>query len=82
MASTHFNENLHRDKKVSKTGEQYYKVVWLKYKDGEVVVKERSIPPAYGNYVCPTGNNFLICLLLFALCTGHIVNSKTLNFQE
>ena len=32
--------------------------------------------------VCPTGNNFLICLLLFALCTGHIVNSKTFNFQE
>jgi len=49
LASTHFNENLRRDKKVSKTGEQYYKVVWCKYKDGEVVVKERSIPPAYGN---------------------------------
>ena len=82
MASTHFNENLRRDKKVSKTGEQYYKVVWPKYNDGEVVVKERSIPPAYGNDVYATGNNFLICLLIFALCTGHIVNSKTFNFQE
>jgi len=47
LASTHFNENLCRDKKVPKTGEQYDKVVWPKYKDGEVVVKERSIPPAY-----------------------------------
>ena len=76
MASTHFNED------VSKTGEQYYKVVWPKYKDGEEVVKVQSIPPAYGNDVCPIGNNFLICLLLYALCTGHIVDSKTLNFQE
>jgi len=67
---------------VSKTGEQYYKVVWPKYKDGEEVVKERWIPTAYGNDVYPTGNNFVTCLLLFALCTGHIVNSKTFNFQE
>ena len=59
MASTHFNENLHREKMVSKTGEQYYKVVWPKYKEGEEVVKERSIPPTYGNTF-----QFAICFSL------------------
>ena len=69
-------------RRFQKLGNNITKWLLPKYKDGEVVVKERSIPPAYGNDVCATGNNFLICLLIFALCTGHIVNSKTFNFQE
>ena len=82
MASSLFNENLCSKKKVSKTGEQYYKVIWPKYKDGGEVVREGSIPPIYDNDVCSTGNKFLVYFLLFDLCTGHIVNSKTFNFQE
>ena len=69
MASTHFNENLHREKIVSKTGEQYYKVVWPKYKEGEEVVEERSIPPTFGNDVCPIENNFE-CAIYFPLTYG------------
>ena len=53
-----------------------------KYKDGEEVLQEGSIPPIYDNDVCSTGHKFLVYLLLFALSTGHIVNSKTFNFQE
>ncbi len=35
---------------MSKTGEPYYKVVWPKYKEGEEVVKERSVPPTYSKF--------------------------------
>ena len=48
---------------MSETGKQDYRVIWPKHNEGEEVVKERSIPPTYGNDVCPIRNDFE-----FALC--------------
>lgn len=48
LASLHFNENLHRERKVSKDGEKYYAVTFPKFKLGEEVVREVASPPTYG----------------------------------
>lgn len=48
LASLHFNENLHRECKVSKDGEKYYAVTFPKFKLGEEVVREVASPPTYG----------------------------------
>ncbi len=53
LASLHFNENIHREKQTSKNGETYMRVVWPKYKLGEEVVKERSVPATYGKNRTP-----------------------------
>lgn len=50
LASLHFNENLHRERKISKDGEKYYAVTFPKFKLGEEVVREVAAPPTYGKY--------------------------------
>lgn len=49
LASLHFNENVHRDTKLSKDGEKYYHITYPKFKLGEEVVREVASPPTYGN---------------------------------
>ena len=48
LASLHFNENIHRETKLSKDGEKYYAVTYPKFKLGEEVVREVASPPTYG----------------------------------
>ena len=48
LASLHFNENLHREKELSKDDRTYTKIVWQKLKMGEEAIKERAIPQTYG----------------------------------
>ena len=48
MASLHFNENVKRQTKISDDGEEYLKVTYPKFKLGEEVVREVTVPPTYG----------------------------------
>ena len=47
IASLHFNENVKRDAKVSSQENKSYRVMYPKYKLGEEVVREVTIPPTY-----------------------------------
>ena len=48
LASLHFNENVRRGGKLSSQGEKLYRVTYPKYKLGEEVVREVTVPPTYG----------------------------------
>jgi len=48
LASLHFNENVAREDQTSRDGEIYYRVTSPKFKLGEEVVREVSVPPTYG----------------------------------
>jgi len=48
LASLHFNENVAREDQTSRDGEIYYRVTYPKFKLGEEVVREVSVPPTYG----------------------------------
>ncbi|KAK3743480.1 hypothetical protein QZH41_013093, partial [Actinostola sp. cb2023] len=48
LASLHFNENIHRETETTNDGVQYIRVTYPKFKFGEEVVREVSIPPTYG----------------------------------
>ncbi|XP_067029941.1 uncharacterized protein [Acropora muricata] len=48
LASLHFNENVRRERKKSKDGEDYLKVTFPKFKLGEEVVREIAVMPTYG----------------------------------
>ena len=48
LASQHLNENLHREKELSKDGRSYTTIGWPKYKMGEEGVKERASPQTDG----------------------------------
>lgn len=60
LAILHFNENLRRDGQKSKTGEQYRKVTYPKYKLGEEIVREVKRPPTYGKYLKLLHNVFAV----------------------
>ncbi|KAK2552479.1 hypothetical protein P5673_026573 [Acropora cervicornis] len=47
LASLHFNENVAREDQTSRDGEIYYRVTYPKFKLGEEVVREVSVPPTY-----------------------------------
>ena len=47
LASLHFNENLLREPQKTKDGKDYLLVTYPKYKFGEEVVREISVPPTY-----------------------------------
>jgi len=47
LASLHFNENIKREARKTKEGNTYYKVTWPKFKQGEEVVREVSVPHTY-----------------------------------
>ena len=48
LACLHFNENTHRETKISKKGNPYIRVTYPKYKLGEEMVREISVPATYG----------------------------------
>ena len=50
LACLHFNENVHREVKIGRNGEELTRVWWPKFKAGEKVVKEVTVPPTYGRY--------------------------------
>ena len=50
LASLHFNENVHRECQTSKDGTPYMKVTYPKFKLGDEVVREVTVPPTYGEY--------------------------------
>lgn len=56
LASLHFNENVKRGVKLSSQGKKLYRVTCPKFKLGEEVVREVTVPPTYGMlyniYVC------------------------------
>ena len=52
LASLHFNENLLRETKKTEDGKDYDKVSYPKFKLGEEVVREITVPPTYGKGLC------------------------------
>jgi hypothetical protein len=48
LASLHFNENVYRDTKKKKTGEEVKRVWWPKLKSGEALVRKVKVEPTYG----------------------------------
>lgn len=62
LASMHFNENIHRETKLSKDGEKYIAVTYPKFKLGEEVVREVASPPTYGKF------HDLACSCLLCKC--------------
>jgi hypothetical protein len=48
LACLHFNENVHRETKTSKTGTPYIWVTYPKFKLGEEMVREIAVPTTYG----------------------------------
>ena len=48
LKSLHFNENVQRETGTGKDGKPYYKVSYTKFKLGEKVVREVTVPPTYG----------------------------------
>ncbi|CAB3981316.1 Hypothetical predicted protein [Paramuricea clavata] len=48
LACLHFNENVHRETKTSKTGTPYIRVTYPKFKLGEEMVREIAVPATYG----------------------------------
>lgn len=50
IAGLHFNENVKRGTKVNKQGKTIYRVTYPKYKLGEEVVREVTVPPTYGTF--------------------------------
>ena len=48
LAVLHFNENLQRETRTTKSGEKCYSVTYPKFKLGEEVVREVAVPPTYG----------------------------------
>ena len=64
LASLHFNENVQRQTKISVDGEEYLKVTYPKFKLGDEVVREVTVPPTFGMF--PVSNT-QGCFLLAAL---------------
>ncbi len=50
IATLHFNENIKRKTMTSKTGEEYIKVSYPKYRLGEEIVRQIPVVPTYGEY--------------------------------
>ena len=50
LASLHFNENVLRQTKKTDAGKESYKVTYPKFKLGEEVVRELTVPPTYGKH--------------------------------
>ena len=78
MASLHFNENVNRQTKISDDGEEYFRVTHPKFKLGDEVVRQVTVPPTYGMF--PDSNDAQGCFLLPAfyitnravVCVGYI----------
>ena len=51
LAVLHFNENLKREGQQTKTGDQYIKVTYPKYKLGEETVRDVKRPPTYSKQI-------------------------------
>ena len=64
LASLHFNENVQRQTKISDDGEECLKVTYPKFKLGDEVVREVTVPPTYGMFPVSIGQG---CFLLAAL---------------
>ena len=47
LASLHFNENLSREHLTGKDGSGYVQVTYPKFKLGDEVVRDISVPPTY-----------------------------------
>ena len=48
MASLHFNENVSRQTRLTKSGQKYIKVTYPKFKLGDELVREIPTAPTYG----------------------------------
>ena len=48
LAYLHFNENVHRQTRMSKSGTPYIRVTYPKFKLGEEMVREVAVPATYG----------------------------------
>ena len=64
LASPHFNENVQRQTKISDDGEECLKVTYPKFKLGDEVVREVTVPPTYGMFPVSNAQG---CFLLAAL---------------
>ena len=56
LASLHFNENINRESQTAKDGNAYVHVTYPKFKLGDEVVREVSVPPTYGEF------SFFLCI--------------------
>lgn len=56
LASLHFNENINRESQTAKDGNVYVHVTYPKFKLGDEVVREVSVPPTYGEF------SFFLCI--------------------
>jgi hypothetical protein len=56
LASLHFNENINRESQTAKDGNAYVHVTYSKFKLGDEVVREVSVPPTYGEF------SFFLCI--------------------
>jgi hypothetical protein len=50
LASLHFNENINRESQTAKDGNAYVHVTYPKFKLGDEVVREVSVPPTYREF--------------------------------
>ena len=79
LSAIHFNYNLRRETKIDDQGNKRVKVVYPKFKEGEVTVRELEVEQNYGTVKTQYGMYFLLWQITCYIKGRSTAGNSTLN---